>query len=192
MKSNRICTGYQRDRQFRNLSASNHDTLLSRSQPVSACIESLPLKCSKDNLRPTSVKEEQTPDQDSRGIVQAPDRVLHRSLALFQLFACFMNDYVPKSKTRFGQSNIVTSWMQILPNMLKWTAPLHLAIIALSMVRLGRRYKDKTLHTKGHAVYGHALRRMQIMLSNQDLLYQEQTLASCMTMSVFEVSDLFP
>jgi len=40
---------------------------------------------------------------------------------------------------------------------------------------------------QGVAVYGKALEEVQGMLSTERVLFQEHTLASCMTLSIFEV-----
>jgi hypothetical protein len=55
------------------------------------------------------------------------------------------------------------------------------------MVRLGRMDNDEKLKQEGISVYGKALEVMREMLSSNGLLYKEQTLASCLTMSIFEV-----
>lgn len=66
-------------------------------------------------------------------------------------------------------------------------ASLNMAITALSLVRLGRQHQSKELQAEGMTVYGQALDAIQKMLSSDDLLFQEQTLAGCMALSIFEV-----
>jgi len=61
---------------------------------------------------------------------------------------------------------------------------------ALSMVRLGRKRGDEELRREGTATYGRALRWLQDILSNDTLIFEEQTLASCITLSIFEASTL--
>jgi hypothetical protein len=58
---------------------------------------------------------------------------------------------------------------------------------ALSMVRLGRKCGDDKLREEGMANYGTDLEGLQSLLSNDSSVYEEQNIASCMTMSIFEV-----
>ncbi|KFY46073.1 hypothetical protein V495_02661 [Pseudogymnoascus sp. VKM F-4514 (FW-929)] len=125
-KSKRQCTGYQRNRHFKNLSALDHDTL-----------------------------------------IQAPFR----------------------ANGEMAKQDPPVSWLQTVQdtgNLGKNTS-LPLAITALSLVQLGKKHQNVELQNEGMAVYGKALEGIQAILSSDDLIFEEQTLASCMTLLVFEV-----
>ncbi|TVY41895.1 putative membrane protein [Lachnellula subtilissima] len=81
------------------------------------------------------------------------------------------------------------SWLQTVQNTgnVGNNTSLPLAITALSLVRLGRKHQNVELQNEGMAVYGQALEGIQAILSSDDLIFEEQTLASCMTLLVFEV-----
>jgi hypothetical protein len=112
------------------------------------------------------------------------------STSLSQLFEHFLSDYIPQGGK--AKQDPPVSWLQtvqITGNSGNNTS-LPLAITALSLVRLGRKHQNVELQNEGMAVYGQALEGIQAILSS-DLIFEEQTLASCMTLLVFEASPIF-
>jgi hypothetical protein len=184
LKSRKVCTGYTRDRLFKNLSALDRDSLLSRSQPLVPITEPLVLRHGSEDSSSSRCSNPEsltyTPPS-AREIDPEP-----RSFTF--LFARFMNEYIPtKSEGKAATSEPPVTWLQALPQLQANYPSLNTAIAALSMVRLGRMDNDEKLKQGGISVYSKALEGMQEMLSGNDLLYKEQTLASCLTMSIFEV-----
>ena len=109
----------------------------------------------------------------------------HGPIKLTLLFEHFLSDYVPQDVS--GRRDAPVSWMETVCDMQGPNKSLDLAMTALSMVRLGRKHNDEKLKQEGMAVYGKALDEVQGMLSTETLLFQEHTLASCMTLSIFKV-----
>jgi len=106
-----------------------------------------------------------------------------------RIFACFMTEYMPlQLKNSPGDIQTPLSWMQIIPHLKRTHTSLDNALAALSMVRLGRKYNDQRLRKRGTALYGQALEGMQKALTDEASVCQDQTLASCLTMAVFEAS----
>ena len=121
-------------------------------------------------------------------ILEQSERV---STSLSQLFDHFLSDYIPQGGK--AKQDPPVSWLQTVQNTGNFgnNTSLPLAITALSLVRLGRKHQNMELQNEGMAVYGQALEGIQAILSSDDLIFEEQTLASCMTLLVFEVSQIF-
>lgn len=82
-----------------------------------------------------------------------------------------------------------TSWLQSLTPVRENDSSMNLAMLALSMVRLGRKLNDADLQHEGLAIYGKALEGLHNSLASGNLLLEDHTLASSMVLSIFEVSD---
>ena len=194
-QANRACEGYQRPRQFKNLSALDHDTLLARTQPLTSLTE-LSFKVYGSS---NSISEDNDPI--SRGILDLGNGLIARdpklrdpgsAANLTDLFLNFLSNYVPKEEQVDSQSvhyiKTPVSWLQAIVPLQRSHTSLDLAMSALSMVGLGRKCGDGHLLSQGLAHYGRALSDLQNALSSETLVLEEQTLASCMTLSIFEVS----
>jgi len=112
-------------------------------------------------------------------------------ISLAQLFEHFLSDYIPQGEN--DKQAPPVSFLQTIqnPNNPGNNASLPLAITALSLARLGRKHHNVELQNEGMTVYGQALQGIQAILSSDDLVFDEQTLASCMTLLTFEVSPIF-
>lgn len=113
------------------------------------------------------------------------------STSVSKLFEHFLSDYIPQGGK--AKQDPPVSWLQTVQNTgsLENNTSLPLAITALSLVQLGKKHQNVVLQNEGMAVYGQALEGIQAILSSDVLIFEEQTLASCMTLLVFEVSPIF-
>lgn len=120
-----------------------------------------------------------------------PEQSERVSTSLSKLFGLFLSNYIPQGEK--AKQDLPVSWLQTVQNTgnLKNNTPLPLAITALSLVQLGKKHQNVELQNEGMAVYGQALEGIQAILSSNDLIFEEQTLASCMTLLVFEVNLIF-
>ncbi|CZR61803.1 uncharacterized protein PAC_11700 [Phialocephala subalpina] len=159
-KGKRVCGGYQRDRHFKNLSALDHDTLLARTQPLA------PITQPSAIIYSDVVGEEGKRESQEQTPQEQPN-----------IEALFF--YLPP-----------VSWLQALAPLQGTNSSFDIAMSALSMVRLGRQSGNETLRREGLANYGKALEGLQKVLSNGKLVFQEQTLAASMTLSIFEVLEV--
>lgn len=80
------------------------------------------------------------------------------------------------------------SWLQSLMPLQGTNHSLDLAMSALSLVRLGRDTNNGSLRHEGLANYGKALEGLHDILANEKFVFEDQTLASCMILLVFEVN----
>lgn len=183
-KSKRQCTGYQRNRHFKNLSALDRDTLIVRKQPLNPITEPsfIEYDHSKLHLR-QGVRRDVKTKSPNLGQWEIA------STSLTELFNHFLSGYIPRGGKATQDPPV--SWLQTVQNTgnLGNNTPLTLAITALSLVQLGKKHRNVELQNEGMAVYGQALGGIQAILSSSDgLVFEEQTLASCMTLLVFEVN----
>ena len=183
--SKRRCTGYQRNRHFKNLSALDRDTLILRKQPLTPITEPSFVAYDHSELH---LQQGARNVKTKSSILEQSESV---STSLSQLFEHFLLDYIPQGGKDKQESPV--SWLQTVQNTgnLGNNTSLPLAIKALSLVRLGRKHQNVELQNEAMAVYGQALEGIQAILSSDDLIFEEQTLASCMTLLVFEVSPIF-
>lgn len=156
-KGKRVYGGYQRDRYFKNLSALDHETLLARIQPLAPITQPSAIIYS-------GVRAEEQTNQNQEQISPDPS-------SLSDLFF-----YLPP-----------VSWLEALSPLQGRNSSFNVAMSALSMVYLGRQSNNETLHCEGLAKYGKALKGLQKVLSNGELVFEEQNLAATMTLSIFEV-----
>jgi hypothetical protein len=171
-----VCYGYDRKVQFRHLSALDHDNLLARSQPQTSLTElSRLLYGPFAPLKSTSGDGRDSP----AGHFQAENGV-HASQSL----ASFPFGQDPDRTTSLGES---VSWIQAVASWRGKYASLNLAMSALSMICLSRTGGDERHQSEGAVKYGQVLRDLQDTLAIDSLALEEQTLASCMTLTIFEV-----
>jgi hypothetical protein len=185
-KSKRQCTGYQRNMQFKNLSLLDRDTLIVRKQPLNPITESSFIEY--DHSKHYSKQEARTVKTKS-SILEQSEKVL---TPVSQLFEHFLSDYIPQGQGGKAQQDPPLSWLQTVQNTdnLGDNTSVSLAITALSLVQLGRKHRNVELQNKGMVVYGRALEGIQAILSSDDLILDEKTLMSCMTLLFFEVSPI--
>ncbi|EXJ93040.1 hypothetical protein A1O3_01596 [Capronia epimyces CBS 606.96] len=181
-KGGRVCEGYRRDPHFKNLSALDHSALLARSQPWTSLTELASTICSH------SIVE----DNDPSSIGERRQPLALKSQRLQDLFLNFLKVYFPEEKAEWLDNNNTTpaSWLTTFDPLQRSGTSLDLALSALSLVRLGRQCGNERLQSEGLTKYGRALKDLQNILSSGNLVLQEQTLASCMALSLFEVLEV--
>lgn len=126
---------------------------------------------SRDIVRP----KEQTPPNPGNNASQASD-----------LFPNFLDTYFPEEVRESNNYETPGSWLQAIGSLRRRHSLLDLALSALSMVRLGRIRGNAQLQREGVAKYGRVLKDLQNILASDSLALEEQNLASCMTLTIFE------
>lgn len=105
-----------------------------------------------------------------------------------QLISAFWECYVPSSS--IAQAGSPCPWLQqsiCLPNP---PSTLRLSLKALAMVTLGWLYKDEASVRGGRVTHGDALRELQKALYDERLRWQDETMATCKVLAVYEVSKI--
>lgn len=103
-----------------------------------------------------------------------------------QLISAFWECYIPKECS--AQTDSPCVWLQqsiCLPNP---PPALRLSLKALAMTRLGWLHRNDVFVRQGRVVYGHALRELQKMICDERSLCQDETLATCNVLAIYEVS----
>lgn len=129
-------------------------------------------------------------DHESRDMVQCKERksqtLSNAASNSWDLPDVLDNDF-PKEVQGKSNDEAPGSWLQAISPLRQKHSLLDLALTALSMVRLGRYRGDKRLQAEGVAKYGKVLKDLQSILTSDSLALEEQNLASCMTLTIFEV-----
>jgi hypothetical protein len=160
----------------------DHVALLARSQPLTSLTELSSMLYGHSTVAEQShdtndiVRPKETKSQSpGTGASQASD-----------LFLNFLYNYFPEEIRENNNYETPVSWLQAIGPLQRSNSSLDLAMSALSMVRLGRNRGNEQLESAGVANYGKALKDLQKVLSSDSLALEEQTLASCMTLTIFE------
>ena len=157
---------------------------MTRTQPLVSLTDLRTINTrSADDLTPCS-----TPETDDTATSKSQKlQCTRHAFSLSELFVNFLDNYIPREEAELQNGHKVqVSWLQAIDPSQVDDASLDLAISALSLVCLGRKRGDERLRREGTANYGRALHRLQNILSHHSLLLEEQTLASCMALSLFE------
>lgn len=102
-----------------------------------------------------------------------------------QLISAFWEYYVPSESS--AQAGSQCAWLHESICLSNYPPALRLSLIALAMTRLGWLHEDNVLVRGGMTVYGFALTELQKSLSHQPLLFQDETLATCNVLALYEV-----
>ncbi|EAW13682.1 Zn(II)2Cys6 transcription factor [Aspergillus clavatus NRRL 1] len=78
-------------------------------------------------------------------------------------------------------------WLLLLPNLPMRTKALEFSALALSCAGLGRKAKDQSLLHQSLRSYTRGLRELQAALWDQRLMHDDETLAACLVLSLYEV-----
>jgi hypothetical protein len=109
------------------------------------------------------------------------------------IFQAFLELYLPVGecgKVQGRQSLI--SWFLIVPDLLPPSDLLSCTLTSLSMARLSRVKEDHRTAMEARAIFGSALRKLQVALNDRTLVYRDETLAACQACAVFEVYRTYP
>ena len=105
-----------------------------------------------------------------------------------QLISAFWEYYTPSRS--MAQAGSPCAWLQqsiCVPNP---PPALRLSLKALAMTRIGWVRKDDAFFHEGKIIYGYALRELQKALYDQRLMWQDETMATCNVLTLYEVSNL--
>ena len=101
-----------------------------------------------------------------------------------QLFNAFLHQLVPKTQTEMAGPR---SWLALVPEVSMPTKALEVSTMALCMVSLGRRNENPLLVQQSLGLYGQALHEMQKALWDPQLMRKDETLAACLSLSMYEL-----
>lgn len=117
-----------------------------------------------------------------------PLRFDNANISEAQLISAFWEYYTPSRSV--AQAGSPCPWLQqsiCIPNP---PPALRLSLMALAMTRLGWLRKDDAFVHEGKIIYGNALRELQKALYDQHSLWQDETMATCNVLALYEVCNL--
>ena len=183
IKSNLVCSGYQRDRIFVN------SGLTSRVQKEQ--MKSVPSEGTNDRKSsvPTlglAIRKRPlvgTSSSIATDMRLGPDIAPH-ALYRQQLLNAFLGHFIPASQ--FGPAE-ERSWLVLLAELPTSTKALEISTLALCTAKVGRENNDAVLVKESLSLYTQGLREMQKALWNFDLMYKDETLGACMALAMYEL-----
>lgn len=128
--------------------------------------------------------------QDVSKIDRAPLRVPLGGVSLNpakrqQLFEEYLHHHLSTNLLGPMQRRI---WLLRLPNLPYLTTALEVSIMAISLAKLGEVHQDKALIHESLKLYHRGLIQLQKALWDPDLMFHDQTLAACVALCMYELS----
>lgn len=80
-------------------------------------------------------------------------------------------------------------WLISLLEVPMKTRTLQASSLALSTAALGRAFKDEALVYESARLYGHGLSELQRAISSPRLAFDDETLAACLTLVMYEITE---
>lgn len=179
VKSNRLCTGYQRERVFLVNQTEYKGPQTAKSGSFSPANRPTQSK----TLDVPVWKQKQKPSRHTLG--QAPSIIpAHRQ----QLLAAWLNASLP-SRSVTGPN--FTPWTAYLAHLPSHTPALATAITAVTLSRLAALASpdDRTLQHRSLAAYTTGLWQLQKALWSHTEMYLDDTLAACLLLALYELME---
>lgn len=178
VKSNRVCLGYQKELVF--ISTSGPDVGRKASR-ITTHQGSLLREVEAD--RQVQIISGQ-PDVQARTQVLNESRKLQEAAYRHQLLGTFISRYGTATDSRIlGQR----SWLGLIPTLPKLDSALESSTYAFCTARLGREWSNPSLVQESMKLYVRGLQQVQIALWDPRLQYEDETLAACMLLCMYEV-----
>lgn len=192
IKSNRECGGYQRERMW----VPNNQVKLEGGTPLGT--PSHPSRSRNKSNTPdsdaTTVELIWTNTESSvpqnEGALQIVPRLTqmvdsYRPIQQ-QLLGEFMHSFIPNFDGRKAQKGDMT-WLMFVPGLVGTAPALETSLLALSTAQLGRSHDSNDLIIESRRLYCQSLRELGKALKDPELVYRDETLAACVSLSLYEV-----
>lgn len=177
IKSNRLCTGYQRERVFiinqTEYTGTNGDKDCSTGSDLNA-------RACDATARTVPVwMHKYKPAKLFQGVSLVP---VYRQ----KLLDTFLRASIPEMAL-LGPG--FTPWTQTLASLPDHTPALATAVVAVSLSRAAKLYSDKALQMQSLEYYTTGLWDLQKALWSPDEMYLDQTLAACLLLAYYELME---
>ncbi|MCJ1308126.1 hypothetical protein MMC25_001778 [Agyrium rufum] len=181
-KSRRECEGYERYATFLNRTEKGLEKRTHLSE----------VRCksnTEDNKAGPSSSNPPPSNQEIplAKVAEMPSPLIIDPTAVYQqqLIGLFVSTYLPSPDQRFRTQT--PSWLAQAFSIARPTSALRLALSALSVTKIGRMHNDEALIKQGSNCYVLGLREIQIALLNEQLMWNEETLAASRALANFEL-----
>lgn len=192
VKSNRVCTGYQRKRIFifhQGTQETHYET--SRNGPGTSTTpvsRSTTSPCQESNITffstHTRGRRSSPRTRNQISTLESNRSLLHVTYRK-QLFNAYLRSHIPCSQLQ----SLGTPWLALIPELASPTEALETSTLALATSKLGRLNNDPILIRESLRLYTFALRQLQKALWNPGLMYRDETLAACMALAMYEMME---
>lgn len=130
-----------------------------------------------------------------RDLVRRRNAIMHNILlspsnakaSEVQLVSAFWECYIPSGNS--AQAGSPCAWLQQSICLPDPPPALRLSLNALAMTKLGWIRNDDTFVRGGRVIYGNALRELQKTLYHERSILQDETMATCNALALYEVSE---
>jgi hypothetical protein len=102
-----------------------------------------------------------------------------------QLLQEFLHHHLPNEEVGMPRRRM---WLLRLPELPQMIPALEFSAMALCLAKLGEVHHDQALTHESLKLYNHGLRQLQTALWDPRLMYDDQTLAACLTLAGYELS----
>jgi hypothetical protein len=112
-----------------------------------------------------------------------------RSAYRQQIIGEFLHHFTPSKLLQESsvKNGAVNNWFTLLPSHPEYTAALEATVLAICTAKLGRLHHDPALVHESLKFYIQGIWELQRALYNPELMYKEETAASCMALIFYEV-----
>lgn len=106
-----------------------------------------------------------------------------------QLMSEFLRIWLPRSSRaiQHQKTDEEANWLMMLPELPSLTKALETSILAVCTAKLGHFYNSHVLIIESNKLYGRGLWELQKALWDPKLMYKDETLAACMSLSLYEM-----
>ena len=194
IKSDRVCTGYQRERIFiLNHAAGQEGPKIYTRLAPSKIHTSRPTGLEKGRVNLSSRKKElanarSTDSRTSQAVIiqTLPPHLVYRQQLLSGFLIC--NRLIADSTMRpyDSKEDRSATWLRHLPELATRSEALELSILAVCTANLGRLNNDPMLVDNSLRFYVQGLSELQKALWDSTQMHKDETLAVCMVLSLYE------
>lgn len=195
IKSKRECSGYDQDRTFILDQRTRKQILKLETKELSPDTLLAKTNSSADPT-PSSPKElvqlqgsiSTKNAYSSIWTITSPSiRSVYRQQIISEFLHSFTpNNFIQESPTK---DNIMKSWFTLLPSHSDFTTALEATVLAVCTAKLGRLNNDPALVHESLKFYIQGLWELQRALYTPELMYKDETAASCMALIFYEVME---
>lgn len=190
IKSGRICSGYQRERIFILDHRSKGDgprKYQKRPADTSRASRSAPKKMKEANPFSNYLATQPQSPYINRNLSPSTRSIYRQQIlnGFLSLAPC----HLPQIAHGESALHPVASWLTLLATISDVTPVLETSILALCTATLGRVNMSKPLVHESHKFYTQGLWELQRALWDPKSMYTDETLASCMILIAYEVTE---
>ncbi|OCL10305.1 hypothetical protein AOQ84DRAFT_395 [Glonium stellatum] len=170
INGNFICRGYQRK-----------VTFIPHDQPVTRILGEATIGRDSTSAYFNNPLARRIAARSNQGFNPLPED-LHRTALEVKSFGIFWDLYLPKARC----SSAVAEWAKVVQDLSPRHDVSRLALLAVSVSRIGRNNKDSSMIENGMELYGRALLRVNRTLQDQNQAQGDEILAACRLLSFYE------